>query len=73
MCAETPAGEAAARNGALLRRRALRFLHEGIEYVERGQATTPQPARRRVQKLKRELRLLGYSDDLKPIQAGALA
>jgi transposase len=50
-----------------------KILHEGIEYVERGQLTTPQAAKRRLQKLKRELRLLGYSDDLKPIQAGALS
>jgi transposase len=48
-----------------------KILHEGIQYVERGQLTTPQAAKRRLQRLKRELRLLGYSDDLKPIQAGA--
>jgi transposase len=50
-----------------------KILHEGIQYVERGQLTTPQAAKRRLQRLKRELRLLGYSDDLKPIQAGALS
>jgi len=50
-----------------------KILHEGVEYVERGQATTAQSAQRRLQRLKRELRLLGYSDDLKPIQAAALA
>lgn len=50
-----------------------KILHEGIEYVERGQLTTPQAAQRRLQRLKRELRLLGYSDDLKPIQTGALS
>lgn len=50
-----------------------KILHEGIEYVERGHLTTPQAAQRRLQRLKRELRLLGYSDDLKPIQAGAIS
>jgi transposase len=50
-----------------------KILHEGLEYLERGQLTSPQSAKRRLQKLKHELRLLGYSDDLKPIQAGALA
>jgi len=44
-----------------------KILHEGVEYIERGQLTTPQAAQRRLQRLKRELRLLGYSDDLLPI------
>lgn len=50
-----------------------KILHEGVAYVERGQLTTPQAAQRRLQRLRRELRLLGYSDDLKPAQVGALS
>jgi len=42
-------------------------LHEGAEYTERGLATTPQAIRRRLQRLKKELRQLGYSDQLIPL------
>lgn len=45
-----------------------KILHEGVHYIEYGLATTPQAATRRLQRLKKELRALGYSDDLKPLQ-----
>jgi transposase len=42
-----------------------KVLHEGAQYEERGAATTPQAAKRRVQRLTKELRALGYSVELK--------
>lgn len=50
-----------------------KILHEGAEYVEHGMATTPQAAKRRLQRLKKDLRALGYSDDLKPLRPEAVA
>ncbi len=44
-----------------------KILHEGAGYVEHGLATTPQAAKRRLQRLKRELRSLGHSDELRPV------
>jgi transposase len=43
------------------------ILHQRAEYVEHGSATTPQAAKRRLQRLRKELRLLGYSDELQPL------
>jgi transposase len=43
------------------------ILHEGREYIEYGAATTPQAAKRRLQRIRKELRDLGYSDELKPL------
>jgi transposase len=48
-----------------------KILHEGVEYIEYGSATTPQAAKRRLQRLRKELRSLGYSDELKPISVPA--
>jgi len=54
-----------------------KILHEGVEYIERGQDTTPQARKRRAQKLAQALRRLGYAVTLtdtviqKPIEAGA--
>jgi transposase len=45
-----------------------KILHEGVEYIEYGATTTPQAAKRRLQRLKKELRALGYSDALQPLQ-----
>lgn len=44
-----------------------KILHDGVQYVEYGAATSAQAAKRRIQRLKKELRSLGYSDDLKPL------
>lgn len=49
-----------------------KILHEGAEYIEYGGTTTPQAAKRRLQRLKKELRTLGYSDQLQPLQHGAV-
>jgi len=49
-----------------------KILHEGVSYVERGMPTTPQAAKRRLQRLKKELRALGYSDQLNPLQPEAV-
>src|ERR1700712_4570598 len=43
-----------------------KILHDGVRYIEYGGVTTPQAAKRRVQRLKKQLRDLGYSDELKP-------
>lgn len=45
-----------------------KVLHDGAEYIERGGATTPEAARRRLQRVRRELRALGYSDELIPLR-----
>jgi transposase len=49
-----------------------KILHEGAEYIEYGGLSTPGAIKRRVQRLKKELRALGYSDDLKPVRTAAL-
>ena len=41
-----------------------KVLHDGVEYIEYGAPTTPQAIKRRLQRLKKELRALGYSDQL---------
>ena len=45
-----------------------KILHEQQTYVERGSLSTPGAAKRRVQRLRQELRKLGYSDQLVPLQ-----
>ena len=45
-----------------------KILHEGATYIEFGALSTPQAVKRRLQRVKKELRALGYSDELKPIQ-----
>jgi transposase len=42
------------------------MLRKGVPYEERGQHTTPQAAKRRTQRLLRELRILGYDVTVKP-------
>jgi len=37
-----------------------KILQEGVEYIERGQDTTPKARKRRAQKLTQALRKLGY-------------
>jgi transposase len=48
-----------------------KILHEGAQYEERGSATSPQAMKRRIQRLKQELRLLGYADALIALEAQA--
>jgi hypothetical protein len=45
-----------------------KILHEGIQYEERRSVTTPQAIKRRLQRIKQDLRTLGYSDALIPLQ-----
>ncbi len=42
-----------------------KVLHQGVEYVEYGMAQAPELAQRRLQRIKKQLRELGYSDELK--------
>ena len=49
-----------------------KILHEHQTYVERGSLSTPGAAKRRVQRLRQELRKLGYSDQLVPLQPEAV-
>jgi len=44
-----------------------KILHTGVAYKEYGCETTPQARKRRLQRIQRELRALGYSDQLKPL------
>jgi len=44
-----------------------KILHDGVRYIEHGALTSPLAAKRRLQRLKKELRALGYSDTLQPI------
>ncbi len=41
-----------------------KVLHDGVEYIERGLTTSPQAMKRRLQRVKQELRALGYTADL---------
>jgi transposase len=50
-----------------------KILHDGVDYVEKGQETTPQAKKRRAQRLKKALRDLGYIVTLTPAQAVASA
>lgn len=43
------------------------MLHKGMPYLEKGQATTFQAAKRRMQRIIRECRALGYAVELKPL------
>lgn len=49
------------------------MLHRGTPYIEKGQATTPQAAKRRLQRILREARALGYVVELKPKPEAAVA
>ncbi|HZL49562.1 MAG TPA: IS110 family transposase [Terracidiphilus sp.] len=48
-----------------------KILHEGASYLEYGGATSAQAAKRRLQRIKKELKALGYSDELKPLAIAA--
>jgi transposase len=49
-----------------------KILHEGVRFIERGAATTPEAAKRRAQKLMQALRKLGYSVEIKPTQPATM-
>jgi transposase len=49
-----------------------KILHDGAQYEERGLPTTPQAAKRRIQRLTKQLRALGYSIELKPLSPKAV-
>jgi len=49
-----------------------KILHDGAQYEERGLPTTPQAAKRRIQRLTKQLRALGYSIELKPLSPKAI-
>jgi transposase len=48
-----------------------KILHEGVIYEERGQRTNPTAARKRAQRLIRELTRLGYEVQLRALGTGA--
>ena len=45
-----------------------KILHQGVDYVEYGMTQAPELAKRRLQRIKKQLRELGYSDELKILQ-----
>lgn len=44
-----------------------KILHDGAHYEERGSASTPQAIKRRIQRLTKELRVAGYTVEIKPL------
>lgn len=48
-----------------------KILHDRVHYIEYGGTTSPQAAKRRLQRIRKELRTLGYSDELKPLLSPA--
>jgi transposase len=44
-----------------------KILHEGVTYEERGLPTTQQAAKRRMQRIAKQMRELGYAVDFKPL------
>jgi transposase len=60
---------------AIARRLAIvvwKILHDAVDYIEYGGATTPAAAQRRLQHIKKQLRDLGYSDVLTPLRPEAV-
>jgi transposase len=49
-----------------------KILHHNVEYIERGEETTPQARKRRAQKLTAGLRKLGYTVTLTPAMPNLL-
>ena len=49
-----------------------KILHDGAQYEEQGLPTSPQAAKRRVQILTKQLRALGYSVEIKPLNPEAV-
>ncbi len=49
-----------------------KVLHDEVEYVERGQPSTPQAIKRRLQRLRKEMRALGYTAEFQPLTPAAI-
>jgi len=49
-----------------------KILHEGAQYEERGLPTTPQAAKRRMQRIKQQMRAIGYAVEFKPLKTEAV-
>lgn len=49
-----------------------KVLHQGEAYIEYGAPTNPQAAKRRLQRIQKDLRALGYSDQLVPVSVEGL-
>jgi len=49
-----------------------KILHDGVRYIEYGGRPSALAAKRRLQRLKKELRALGYSDELIPTRSTCL-
>ena len=66
-------------NGAIwaiahrLGRLVWKILHQGIDYIEKGEETNPKARKRRAQKLAQALRKLGYAVTLTPAPSNAQA
>lgn len=50
-----------------------KIVHNGVAYVEHGGATTKAAAKRKLQRIRKELRALGYSVELTPLCLETLA
>lgn len=50
-----------------------KILHEGVSYVEQEQETDPRSRKYRADKLKKQLRALGYNVTLTPVTPGLAA
>jgi transposase len=49
-----------------------KILHQGAQYEERGLPTTPQAAKRRMQRIKQQMRAIGYAVEFKPLKTEAV-
>jgi transposase len=49
-----------------------KILHQGVQYEERGLPTTPQAAKRRMQRIKQQMLAIGYAVEFKPLKTEAL-
>lgn len=50
-----------------------KILHDGVRYVERGDAASPSATRQRVQKMVRALRRLGYTVEISQAEPASTA
>jgi hypothetical protein len=49
-----------------------KILHQGAQYEERGLPTTPQAAKRRMQRITQQMRAIGYAVEFKPLKTEAV-
>lgn len=49
-----------------------KILHQGAQYEERGLPTTPQAAKRRMQRIQQQMRAIGYAVEFKPLNTEAV-